>query len=254
MKGFSAFLRKELSETLRTWRIWVLPGILLFFGLMGPVAAKLTPLLLKSFVNSQPGVVFKMPPPTWVDSYAQWVKNLSQLGMFAVLIIAAGVVSAERKSGTAILVLTKPLSRFAFVVAKFVSQSLLLAFSVAVGALATWALTFALFGEAPVDRLAALSGVWLASAVFIVAIMTLLSVLLSSQVGAAGVGLAIFALSGIGALWKPLQRYTPLGLGSTLTPLLQGKHAELAWPLATTALAIVVLVALAALAFRRQEL
>ena len=43
MSGFAAFAGKEAREILRTWRIWVLPGILLFFALTGPVLAKLTP-------------------------------------------------------------------------------------------------------------------------------------------------------------------------------------------------------------------
>jgi len=254
MRGFTAFLRKEFAETVRTWRIWVLPGIMLFFGVLGPVTARLTPALLESVAKSQPGVVFKIPPPTWVDSYAQWVKNLSQLGAFAVLIIAAGVIANERRSGTAVLVLTKPLSRAGFVVAKFLSLLALLAFSVFVGAAATWALTLVVFGEAPVAQLAAVSGVWLASGAFIVGVMTLVSALLPSQVAAAGVGLGVFAITGIASLWEPLRRYSPFGLGNALAPLLQGKATHLEWPLVTTALALVVLVGLAAAVFRRVEL
>ena len=30
MNGFAPFLRKEFNETIRTWRLWVLPGFLLF--------------------------------------------------------------------------------------------------------------------------------------------------------------------------------------------------------------------------------
>jgi len=254
MRGFTAFLRKEFAETVRTWRIWVLPGIMLFFGVLGPVSAALTPALLESVAKSQPGVIISIPPPTWVDSYAQWVKNLSQLGAFAVLIIAAGVIANERRSGTAVLVLTKPLSRAGFVIAKFLSLLALLAFSVFVGAAATWALTLGIFGEAPVARLAAVSGVWLASGAFIVGVMTLVSALLPSQVAAAGVGLGVFAITGIASLWEPLQRYSPFGLGNALAPLLQGKPTHLGWPLVTTVLALVVLVGLAAAVFRRAEL
>src|ERR1035437_11075744 len=37
MSGFAAFAGKEAREILRTWRIWILPGILLFFALTGQV-------------------------------------------------------------------------------------------------------------------------------------------------------------------------------------------------------------------------
>ncbi len=53
--AFSTFLDKERRETFRTWRLWVLPGILLFLALSSPVLTKLTPELLKATANSQPG-------------------------------------------------------------------------------------------------------------------------------------------------------------------------------------------------------
>ena len=34
MSGTAVFARKEAMEILRTWRIWVLPGILLFWWMI----------------------------------------------------------------------------------------------------------------------------------------------------------------------------------------------------------------------------
>ena len=65
MTGFTAFVRKEFEEIRKTSRMWVLPGIMLFFGLTNPILAKLTPLLLKSTAGTQSGLVIQMPdPPT----------------------------------------------------------------------------------------------------------------------------------------------------------------------------------------------
>src|SRR5665811_532992 len=112
MNGFAAFAGKEAREILRTWRIWVLPGILLFFALTGPVLARYTPELVGALAGDQlKGLV--MPTPTYLDAYAQWVKNLSQIALFALIIIYGSIISSERKSGTAVLVLTKPVSRTA---------------------------------------------------------------------------------------------------------------------------------------------
>ena len=122
MSGLDAFLRKELSEIRRTWRIWVIPGMLVFFGITSPIIAALTPALVQSMAASQPGVVIQLPPPTARDAYGQFLKNLDQFVLIAVVITGAAVVSGERSSGTAILALTKPLSRGAFVVAKIVSH------------------------------------------------------------------------------------------------------------------------------------
>ncbi|MGE0556536.1 MAG: ABC transporter permease subunit, partial [Gemmatimonadales bacterium] len=121
MSGLAAFLAKERNEIFRTWKIWVIPGMLLFFGITSPLVALVAPKLIGSLAGSQPGVVIQLPDPTGLDGYAQFLKNLSQIVVIAVIIAGAGVVSSERSSGTAILVLTKPLSRAAFVGAKLIS-------------------------------------------------------------------------------------------------------------------------------------
>ncbi|MBN2847747.1 MAG: ABC transporter permease, partial [Coriobacteriia bacterium] len=209
MRGFGAFLIKELREIARTWRIWVLPGIVLFFAISGPPLAKITPELLGSFVAEQPGVVIEFPDPTYVDAYLQWTKNLQQIVLFAVIIMFGGVISAEKRSGTAALALTKPLSRTAFVLAKFVSQTALLAVTVVVGALATWGLTYAVFAEAPLAPLAEATAAWLALGVMILALMVALSAAIDSQAGAAGLGFLGFIALSVATLWKPATEYSP---------------------------------------------
>src|SRR6185503_13824521 len=145
MSGFTAFLRKELTEIRRTWRLWVIPGMLVFFGITSPIIAALTPALVQSMAAAQPGVVIQLPPPTAFDAYGQFLKNLDQFVLLAVVITGAGVVSGERSSGTAILALTKPLSRGAFVVAKILSQVVLLVAATALGTAACLGMTAVVF-------------------------------------------------------------------------------------------------------------
>jgi ABC-2 type transport system permease protein len=233
MRGFRAFLSKEFREILRTWRIWVLPGIVLFLALSGPVLAVLTPQLLKSVTGSQPGLVIQLPDPTWRDAYGQWVKNLSQMVTYALIIILGGLISAERKGGTAVLVLTKPVTRPAFVLAKFVSQTALLTVTTVVGAVCTWVVTLAVFGEAPIGVLLSTTSVWLASAVLLVALMTLASALVNSQAGAAGLGFGALIVLSIATLWGPALEFSPAGLVSAPAALLAGDSVALAFPLVT---------------------
>ncbi|MBF4510714.1 MAG: ABC transporter permease [Aeromicrobium sp.] len=254
MRGFGAFLAKELREIVRTWRIWVLPGIVLFFAVSGPPLAKLTPELLGSFMPAESGVVIQMPDPTYVDSYLQWTKNLQQIVLFAVIIMFGGAVSAEKRGGTAVLALTKPLSRTAFVVSKFVSQSVLLIGSTLVGALLTWGLTYAIFAEAPLAPLAEATGAWLVLALAFVALMTALSSAMDSQAGAAGLGFLGFIAVSIALLWKPAVEYSPAGLMGAPTDLAMGETVALGWPVATTAALTVVLVLAAVTVFKRREL
>jgi len=253
MNGFAVFARKETQEILRTWRRWVLPGILVFFALTGPLLARYTPEILKAFGGAQLGGL-TIPTPTYLDAYGQWIKNLSQIAIFALIIIYGGIVSAESRSGTAVLVLTKPVSRSAFVVVKVVVNSAFVALLLLVGTLATWGLTAVMFGTAPASALWSSALVWLVLAVQFIALMTLLSVVIGSAAGAAGAGLGVYVLASIAAIWKPLGSYSPAGLASQATSLAAGTEASPLWPVLTSLVLSVILVTLAAVLFRRKEL
>jgi len=255
VSGFAAFVRKEVVEIVRTWRIWVLPGILLVFALTGPLMAKYTPEIVASVGGSQMAAIAKViPVPTYLDAYAQWIKNLSQIALFAIIIIYGGLVSAEAKSGTAVLVLTKPVSRAAFVVAKALVHSAFLALTVLIGTLVTWAGTLLLFGTAPAAPLFAAAGAWLVFGILFVTVMTLLSVLVSSQAGAAGIGLGVYALVSISAIWEPLGKYSPAALSGQPMAIAAGQGADMTWPIVTSLALSAAFVATAAWAFRRKEL
>lgn len=254
MKAFGAFMRKELVEIVRTWRIWVLPGIVLFVALTGPPTARFTPQILEAVMPAGTGAVFKLPDPTYLDSYAQWVKNLTQMVTFALVIMWGGLISAERKSGTAVLVLTKPLSRTAFVIAKVLSAALLLVGVTLAGAVLTWALTLAMFGTAPVAQLVAVTVPWLGYALFLLAVMALMSTLLPSQAGAAGVGFGVLIVMSLLGMWPPMVQLTPVGLMAAPGAVLAGRAIPIGVPMATAVLLAALLVGLATRVFERQEL
>ncbi|MCX8007537.1 MAG: ABC transporter permease [Coriobacteriia bacterium] len=255
MRGFAPFFVKEVRETARTWRIWVLPSIVIVFAVTGPVLAKVMPDLLRSMSGEQlGGAVIQLPEPTWRDAYAQWVKNLTQVVTFALLIMLGGTVASEVRSGTAAMVLTKPVSRSAFVLAKAAASGLLVTATTLVGAVLTWAGTLAVFGEAPIRPLAAPTAVWLAFAALVVAGMTLASALVTSPSGAAGIGLGLYAAASLVSLWGWAVEHTPVGLLGAPAALLAGERPPLAWPLATTAALTVAALVAAVVAFSRREL
>ena len=227
MRGLGVFLAKEIREIARTWRIWVLPGIVLFFAASGPPLARVTPELLSTLMDAQAtGVVIQIPEATFTDAYLQWTKNLSQIVLFAVIIMFAGAVSAEKRGGTAVLALTKPLSRSAFVLAKLLSHLLLLTVATAAGAVLTWALTLAVFGEAPATPLVQATLAWLVLGALFVALAVLLSVAFDSQAAAAGVGLGVYLLLSIATIWEPAVTYSPAALVNAPTALARAEAVE----------------------------
>ena len=253
MNGFLAFLMKELLEIRRTWRLWVLPGILLATGLSSPVLAALAPRLLESMTTEQPGLIIQIPDPTATDAYLQFVQQLMQIVLLALIIVTAALVSGERRSGTAILVLTKPVSRAAFLVAKFIAQVVLIAAALIPAALLCWIVTFLIFEEAPVLAFIQSMFVFVLIAAFFVSTMLVCSTLVNSQAGAAGIGLLVYLLFTIFSGWGPTQQYTPAGLYSATANLITGDPTPLLGPILTGLLAASALLALAILIFTRQE-
>lgn len=144
--SFTALLHKELLEQWRTRRLWVLALAFIFFGLLGPITAKMTPELLKLVGSSAPGMVIQMPPPTLDDAMLQYAKNLSQMLPLIVLLVAMGAVSTEKERGTLPMVLAKPVSRGAVLAAKYLVLVFVVLLSLVAGALAAYYYTQVLFG------------------------------------------------------------------------------------------------------------
>ena len=256
MKSLLAFLEKELMEIRRTWRIWVLPGMLVFFGLTSPIIAAVTPDLVRSMAAAQPGVVIQLPAPTALDASAQFIKSLNQFVLLAIVIAGAGAVSGERRSGTAILVLAKPLSRGGFVLAKLVSQVALLLAATALGTATCLAMTAVVFDASTAARLVHAVALWLLLAILLVVVMTLFSTAFLSRGAAAGAGLGFYFLMILFSNWAPAARYTFLGLLPGIRDALasQGQTVSLGLPTTMAVLAIVVGAVATVLIFERQEL
>jgi len=254
MSGFSTFLAKEFTEIRKTWRIWVIPGMLLFFAITSPIIADITPALMASISKSQPGMKVQMPPPTWRDSYAQFIKSLSQMVLIAVVITGAGAVSGERSSGTAVLTLTKPVSRGSFVLAKIVSQAGLLIGATLVSTALCAVLTIMIFGQSPLAPLLASVSIWAVDALLMIVMMTLFSAGFASRGASAGAGLGFFFLTLIISIWPPANRYSFVGLTSASGKALMQQPTGALWPVVTALVAGLLCAWGAVRVFEKQEL
>jgi len=249
-----AFASKELSEVVHTWRLWVLPGVLLFTGLTSPVLAAMLPRIAKYATGQNPGTVIKMATPTAYDAYVQFMGNLQQIAALTVVIIGGGIIAAEVRNGTAALTLAKPLSRVSYVLTKAGVLSLLTVAATVVGTAVCIAVTTAIFGAGDVGRLVAATATWLLLALFYVALSTLFSATVGSQLAAAVMGVGAVIAVGVLSGLTVLRDYTPAGLGSAGTDLLAGEPTPLLWPIATTAALTIACLLAAVWAFRRREL
>jgi len=254
VNGFRAFLAKEVRETRRTWRLWVIPGILVFFGVTSPILAAVTPALLRATAERSPGVVLRFPPPTAADAYLQYLGNLAQVALLAVIIAGAAAVASERRAGTAVLMLTKPLSRAGFILAKAVVAVGLLAVATAAGSALCVVTTVVLFDASRIPAFLASVGVWLALAAMFTTLMLLLSAALDRQAPAAGVGIGVYVALFVLTGFPLLRDISPAGLMAANDALLNERDVALLWPLATTVALTAAFAAAAVVVFRRKEL
>ncbi len=251
--SIAASIRKEWMEQARTGRLIALAAVLLFFGLTSPIMAKYIPEIIK-MVPGGDSISTVIPTPTMMDAVAQFVKNVDQFGVLLALILTMGIVAVEKDRGTAAMILTKPLPRPVFLMAKFAGLSLSFLVVILVASIGAYYYTMVLF-QAP-DF-----GAWMLMSLLIwvhlevdIALVLLFSTLFRSQAAAAGLGFAAIILFSLIGIVPALARYLPDRLlswaGSLFTPV-----SAPAWPALWVSLAmIVVSLVLAVVSFERQEI
>jgi len=254
MRGFRAFFGKELRETVHTWRIWVLPAFIVFSALSSPLITFLMPTLVDRLGGMPQGFTISVPDPTALAAYVEYLGNLGELVMFALVIAYGGIVSSEVRSGTAALALAKPLSRGAFVLAKWLSQLLVIAVAAVVATAVCIALTAALLGVGPAPAAVAAVALWFVYAIVILSAMVLLSAVLPAPAAAAGAGIGVYAAFAILAQFEATSRITPAGLMPAAQAVLNSEPAHWQAPVTTGIAVSAACLAAAVWRFSRREI
>ena len=252
MTGFAAFTRKEFAEIVRTWRIWVLPGVLVAAALGAPVLTALLPTLIDR-LGEAPGFSIEIGDVTARDAYVEYLGNLRELVALAILIAYGGLISGELRGGPGALVLTKPLSRPAYVLAKLTAQSLLLITATVAATVLCIAVTAALFEAGPVGDLLVAVGLWLAYALWLLCLALALSSLLPAPAAASATGVGVYVLLAVLGQFG-FARLTLARLPALAGDALAGGAVDSFWPLLTTLGTAAVLVGVAVVRFGRREI
>ena len=124
MSAFCAFTKKELTESIRTYRLVVLAAVFFLLGVISPLIAKIMPELF-SGVDLGGGVVITAPEPTAMDSWAQFYSNVGQMGMLTLIITFAGIMANEFSRGTLVHLLSKGMKRSTVILSKWLFSGIL---------------------------------------------------------------------------------------------------------------------------------
>jgi ABC-2 type transport system permease protein len=253
MRVFLVQLRKELRELVRTRKLFIVVVVLLAFGLMSPIFAKITPDLLEALGEDQlAGVQIIIPEPSTRDANEQFVKNTTQFGLLLAVLVGFGAIVGERERGQLALIFPHPLPRRVFVLAKFAALAILFGVALLVGAIADYAYTVLLFDAPDAGgflALVALLYVWLLCLIG----LTLLASALGRNMTTAGA--IAFGLVLLVSLVGTFTRLAPGALTEWGRLLANGMDAPARWGALVVTLALTAAsVAASALILERQEI
>jgi len=253
--SFTAYLKKEIYEAYKTPKGIIIGIIFLFFGILSPLTAKYMNDIL-ALVGQQQGVSIQLPPSTYRQSYEQFFKNIYFMMTVVTILVFAGSVAEEKSRGTIVLILTKCLSRNAFIFGKLISAILIFTVSYAAAAGICMLYTALLFPDFISNGVIwALLLYWLYGCLMI-ALTIFVSILSKSMTAAAVAGFACFALiSAVGAI-PFIGEYTPgvlQGLSYELTNSTK-TVSDIFVPVIVTLTAGIAAVTAGLLIFRKQEL
>ncbi|HET8587296.1 MAG TPA: ABC transporter permease subunit [Candidatus Limnocylindria bacterium] len=253
MIGFVPLLGKEIREQWRTRRLLVVAIVFAIFGIGSPLLARYTPELIRALASEE--LARAIPPPTIADAVDQFLKNLGQTGVLAAILLAMGSVASDKERGIAALLLTKPVSRGAYLLSKLLAIGVTLLVGVALAGAAAYGYTAWLFEPLAIGGYAAMCALLFLQLLCYATLTFLGSTLTRSALAAAGIGIAALVLVATVSALPEIGRYTPGGLAEPARALALGQPtASLVQPLGASIGLVVIVFGLAWLSFRRQEL
>ncbi len=216
MTGLLPLIKKEVMEQVRTYKLVIVAGIFLFFGISTPLLLKYLPDIIKLTGEQIP---IEIPPPTAMQALAEYVSTVGQVGLLLAVLLAMGSISGEVKAGTAIMTLSKPISRASFVGAKIIALSSNFLLSLAISSAASFVYTVWLIENTDVAGFLGVNVLLAVFLIFCLALTLFCSSLFRSSLAAGGTAIAILlAQAGISSL-PTIGNYMPgklLGWGMNL--------------------------------------
>lgn len=219
MKGYIAFVKKELMENMKNYRFLILLTVFLIFGIMSAFLAKFTPEILSVLAADME----MTSEPVALDAWKQFYKNISGVGFSAFIILFGSCLSNEYSKGTLVLMVTKGLSRKAVILAKYTAAAVLMTISYWIGYAAAFGYTALLWNDTGLSHIAfAAASLWIVGFLYLSILMigcvifkqTFTSILFTGGIA------AVISLLG---MIEPIAEFNPFILTSKNIDLISGE-------------------------------
>lgn len=252
MNQVSALFKKEWMDFLRNYRLLILATVFFILAFSSPLTAKFMPEILGNFLPKD--VADSFPTPTAFDSWQQFFKNFSQIGLFVFVLIFGASLSNERQHGTLVIPLTKGLSRTSVILVKSLFSMIMWTIVYVLSVLVVYGYTIYYWPKEDVQHLfLSVFLLWLFG-IFVASVLILGNVLFRSFFGtllfAVGILIVLFIIS----LFEKLKDLSLIRLISENNLVLHGEYvwSDYTGVLITTSICIIACHLLAIVLFNRK--
>lgn len=142
-------IQKDYLEFIRNKKFLALILIFAFSGFISPISAYYIPEIMAQFAEKQ-NITIEFPTPTYTDAIVQYIKNISQMCVFILILITMGLITNEKDKGTAVFLLVKPVRRNEFILSKFFTLFSITLLALTTGGLCAILYTFVFFDAMPI--------------------------------------------------------------------------------------------------------
>jgi ABC-2 type transport system permease protein len=253
MRAYLAFTKKEFIENLRTYKFFIMIVVFLLFGFMSPALAKMMPDLLETAIPA--GMQIHIPPPTALDSWGQFFKNVGQMGFLVLVIVFCGIMANEFSHGTFINMLTKGLKRSTVILSKLTTATLIWTLSYLLSFILTYYYTAYFWKMDGMHHMfLTFFSLWLYG-VFLISLVILGGTLFKTIYGSLLVTGGAVAVMMLINIYPKVHKYNPIILSSDNMSLLTAKKdvSDFMPAIIICSVLIVVLVAISVLSFNKKQ-
>ena len=237
MRGFKALLKKELLEQLKTYKLYIIGSIFLFFGFSTPLMLKYLPEILELAGED---IIIDIPPPTAVQALGEYSGTIIQVGILIAVLMAMGAIAQERSKGTAMITLSKPVSRGSFVTAKLTALSTSFVIALIAGSTACYLYTIMLIEDINVSGFLGQNLLMILFFIFCISVTLFFSSLFRNQLAAGDIALAVLVGQAVATQLPWVGDFIPGQLTSWGSHLVSG-DAESAWGAVAVSVVLILL-------------